>query len=88
MALFCVSILNAFMPCMVMLNMLCVVMLSVVAPLNTKRGLIVFLPMFVIPECKQKMTSLRGQASLAKMTSFGGKGLFTCPISEHNFTIS
>jgi hypothetical protein len=26
----------------------------------------------VIPECKQKMTSFRGQASSAKMTSLGG----------------
>ncbi len=90
MALYCALILNAFMPCIAMLNVfrLCVVMPSVVPPLNTKRGLIVFLPMFVIPECKQKMTSLRGQASSAKMTSLGSKGLFTCPISEHDFAIS
>jgi hypothetical protein len=41
-----------------------------------------------IPECKQKMTSLRGQASSAKMTSLGVKGLFTRLISEHNFAVS
>ncbi len=29
--------------------------------------------MLVIPECKQKMASVRGQASLAKMTSLRGK---------------
>jgi hypothetical protein len=29
--------------------------------------------MLVIPKCKQKMTSLRGQASWAKMMSLGGK---------------
>jgi hypothetical protein len=42
----------------------------------------------VIPECKQKMTSLRGQASSAKMTSLGGKGLFTHPILECDFAVS
>ncbi len=42
----------------------------------------------VIPECKQKMTSLRGQASSAKMKSLGGNGLFTRPISELDFAVS
>ncbi len=45
----------------------------------------------VIPECKQKMMSLRGQASSAKMTSLGGGGgvkAYLHMISEHDFAVS
>jgi len=60
------------------LDLMLVLVLDLVVAANFDRHL---------TQC-QKMTSLRGQTSSAKMTSLGGKGLFTRPISEHDFTVS